>query len=172
MRCLTFAPFAWRRVTLSGVMLCWRGLRSTHYIVLPRLTNYVAKIFRIYQNANPVDTIHIISPVLRAILAITIGGLSTLPYIQKGDIEDQGGEGLYRAGRAGAVTKVVRDDNLPAGTHRHLAEGSDPACDEFVEAESSGAAFLGLVEHLSVDELTYIMYCNETLWRRLGTVSL
>ena len=96
----------------------------------------------------------------------------SLPYIQKGDIEDQGGEGLDRAGRAGAVTKVVRDDNLPAGTHRHLAEGSDPACDEFVEAESSGAAFLGLVEHLSVDELTYIMYCNETLRRWLRAAAL
>ena len=38
-RCLTFAPYAWRRFTPCGVMRCWRGLRTTHYIVRPRLTN-------------------------------------------------------------------------------------------------------------------------------------
>ena len=37
-RCLTFAPYAWRRFTPWGVMRCGRGLRTTHYIVLPRLT--------------------------------------------------------------------------------------------------------------------------------------
>ena len=37
-RCLTFAPYAWRRFTPCGVMRCGRGLRATHYIVLPRLT--------------------------------------------------------------------------------------------------------------------------------------
>ena len=37
-RCLTFAPYAWRRFTPWGVMRCWRGLRTTHYIVRPRLT--------------------------------------------------------------------------------------------------------------------------------------
>ncbi len=43
-RCLTFAPYAWRRFTPCGVMRCGRGLRATHYIVLPRLTICVAKI--------------------------------------------------------------------------------------------------------------------------------
>ena len=43
-RCLTFAPYAWRRFTPRGVMRCGRGLRATHYIVLPRLTIYAAKI--------------------------------------------------------------------------------------------------------------------------------
>ena len=42
-RCLTFAPYAWRRFTPWGVMRCRRGLRTTHYIVLPRLTDYAAK---------------------------------------------------------------------------------------------------------------------------------
>ena len=32
-RCLTFAPYAWRRFTPWGVMRCRRGLRATHYIV-------------------------------------------------------------------------------------------------------------------------------------------
>ena len=43
-RCLTFAPYAWRRFTPWGVMRCGRGLRTTHYIVRPRLTIYAAKI--------------------------------------------------------------------------------------------------------------------------------
>ena len=38
LRCLTFAPYAWRRFTPYGVMRCGRGLRTTHYIVQPRLT--------------------------------------------------------------------------------------------------------------------------------------
>ena len=37
-RCLTFAPYAWRRFTPRGVMRCGRGLRTTHNIVRPRLT--------------------------------------------------------------------------------------------------------------------------------------
>ena len=43
-RCLTFAPYAWRRFTPCGVMRCGRGLRTTHYIVRPRLTICAAKI--------------------------------------------------------------------------------------------------------------------------------
>ena len=43
-RCLTFAPYAWRRFTPWGVMRCGRGLRATHYIVQPRLTVYAATI--------------------------------------------------------------------------------------------------------------------------------
>jgi hypothetical protein len=43
-RCLAFAPYAWRRFTPYGVMRCGRGLRATHYIVRPRLTDYAAKI--------------------------------------------------------------------------------------------------------------------------------
>ena len=51
-RCLTFAPYAWRRFTPCGVMRCGRGLRTTHYIVRPRLTVYAAKIcsFSLFQN--------------------------------------------------------------------------------------------------------------------------
>ena len=41
---LNFCPYAWRRFTPRGVMRCGRGLRTTHYIVRPRLTDYVAKI--------------------------------------------------------------------------------------------------------------------------------
>ena len=37
---LTFAPYAWRKFTPLGVMRCGRGLRTTHCIVLPRLTVY------------------------------------------------------------------------------------------------------------------------------------
>ena len=39
---LNFCPYAWRRFTPRGVMRCGRGLRTTHYIVLPRLTIYAA----------------------------------------------------------------------------------------------------------------------------------
>ena len=53
-RCLTFAPYAWRRFTPCGVMRCWRGLRTTHYIVLPRLTIYAAKICSFSLFAKPV----------------------------------------------------------------------------------------------------------------------
>ena len=41
-RCLTFAPYAWRRFTPCGVMRCGRGLRTTHYIIRPRLTIFAA----------------------------------------------------------------------------------------------------------------------------------
>ena len=54
MRCLTFAPYAWRRFTPWGVMRCGRGLRTTHYIVRPRLTVYAAKICSFSLFANPV----------------------------------------------------------------------------------------------------------------------
>ena len=54
MRCLTFAPYAWRRFTPWGVMRCRRGLRTTHYIVLPRLTDYAAKICSFSLFAKPV----------------------------------------------------------------------------------------------------------------------
>ena len=37
-KCLTFTPYAWWRFTPCGVMRCGRGLRTIHYIVLPRLT--------------------------------------------------------------------------------------------------------------------------------------
>ena len=53
-RCLTFAPYAWRRFTPWGVMRCRRGLRTTHYIVLPRLTDYAAKICSFSLFAKPV----------------------------------------------------------------------------------------------------------------------
>ena len=53
-RCLTFAPYAWRRFTPWGVMRCGRGLRATHYIVLPRLTIYAAKIYSFSLFAKPV----------------------------------------------------------------------------------------------------------------------
>ena len=36
---LNFCPYAWRRFTPLGVMRCRRGLRTTHYIVRPRLTD-------------------------------------------------------------------------------------------------------------------------------------
>ena len=41
-RCLTFAPYAWRKFTRCCVMRCGRGLRATHYIIQPRLTIYAA----------------------------------------------------------------------------------------------------------------------------------
>ena len=56
MRCLTFAPYAWRRFTPCGVMRCGRGLRTTHYIVLPRLTIYAAKICSFSLFAKPILT--------------------------------------------------------------------------------------------------------------------
>ena len=57
-RCLTFAPYAWRRFTPRGVMRCGRELRTTHYIVLPRLTDYAAKICSFSLFARPVNLLN------------------------------------------------------------------------------------------------------------------
>ena len=57
-RCLTFAPYAWRRFTPRGVMRCGRGLRTTHYIVRPRLTDYAAKICSLSLFARPVNLLN------------------------------------------------------------------------------------------------------------------
>ena len=39
---LNFCPLCMAEVYTLGVMRCGRGLRTTHYIVLPRLTIYAA----------------------------------------------------------------------------------------------------------------------------------
>ena len=97
--------------------------------------------------------------------------VAQLSDVEEGDVENQGREGLDGASGAGAVAEIVRDHDLPAGAGRHLAHGGDPACDQLIESECGRSALLGLVEDLSIDQLTRIIYCHETLGRRLRAVS-
>ena len=94
-----------------------------------------------------------------------------LPDIKQSDVEDKSRKGLYGAGRAGTIAEIVRDNHFPTGTRRHLPHGGDPSCDEFVETECGRSPLLGLIEDLSVYELTSIIYSHETLRRRLLSFS-
>ena len=94
-----------------------------------------------------------------------------LSCIQKGDVKYKCRECLDGTCRTGSVSKIVWNHDLPTGADRHFSHRSDPSCNEFIEAECGRTTFLGLVENLSVDEFTYIIYGHETLWRWFRAVS-
>lgn len=90
--------------------------------------------------------------------------------IKKSDIEDQGGEGFYGTGRAGAVAKIVWNDYLPPRSDRHFPQSCCPACDQFIKTESGRSPLLCLVEDLAVDKSAGIIYRHKTLWRRFRAI--
>ena len=99
-------------------------------------------------------------------------GKAGLSDVEEGDVEDECGEGLDGACGAGTVAEVVWNYDFPTRAGRHFTHGCDPTSDELVQAEGGWTAFLGLVEHLAVDQLAHIVDSHKTLRTWLRTAAL